>query len=327
MKIIAFAVRADEAAAFDRFEKDLGIEVKRVAEALSLKNVALVEGYEGVTILGNDDASAAVLEKLSGYGVKYLASRSVGYNNVDTEAAKRLGIRFSNATYSPNCVADFTMMHILMAIRKMKRIAKRTDALDYGLAGNQGREMHNLTFGIIGTGRIGAAVAHNLTGFGGKILGYDVYQNDGLKSILDYVSLDELLARSDVITIHAPLFKENYHLLNTESIAKMKDGVVLVNCARGELLDTDALIAALESGKVSAAGLDVLEGELGIFHTDHAAGLVKNSDLARLERFPNVTITPHIAFYTDQAVSDMVEVALRSLNSFGTTQSSQWEIK
>lgn len=325
--IIAFASRPDEAAAFERFAHELGIELTLVQKPLSLDTVDQTKGFEAVSILGNDDASAPVIRELAKNGVKYLASRSAGYNNVDLSAVKEYGLRFSNATYSPYCVADFTLMHILMAVRKFKRINNRVAAKDYSLPGNQGKEMHNLTIGIIGTGRIGAAVAHNLSGFGCQILGYDVYQNEKLNSTLRYVSLEELFQKSDVITLHTPLFDSNRHMINAQSIQMMKQGVIIVNCARGELIDTQALIDGLESGKIGAAGLDVLEGELGIFHSDHRLDLVRNDDLAILSSFPNVTITPHIAFYTDQAVSDMVEVALRSLVSFLDEGKSQWEIK
>lgn len=326
-KIIAFASRPDEAEAFARFGKELGLELTLIKEPLGKNNVELTKGFEAVSILGNDDASEPVIKALAENDVKYLALRSAGYNNVDVKAAKTYGIRFSNATYSPNCVADFSVLHILMAIRKFKRIALRNNANDYSLVGNQGKELKNLTVGIIGTGRIGATVARDLSGFGCKIIGYDVYQNDSLKDILTYVSLDQLYAQADVITLHTPLFESNFHMLNSDAFAAMKDGVAIVNCARGELIDTEALIAALESGKVGAAGLDVLEGELGIFHANHSTDLVRNDHLAILEGFPNVTITPHIAFYTDQAVSDMVEVALRSLVSFVKDGQSNWEIK
>ena len=327
MKLIAYAVRPDEKDAFDRFSKQLGLEITFVPGQLGLHNVEEAKGFEAITFLGNCDASRPVLEKLESFGVKYLASRSAGFNNVDMEAVRELGLRFSNATYSPNCVADFTVMLILMSIRNMKTMMKRMEAHDYSLPGLQGKEMHNLTFGIIGTGRIGANTAKNLSGFGGRILGYDLYPNESLNKILEYVDLDTLLKESDVITLHAPLLDSTYHIINKENLAKTKQGIVIVNCARAELVDTDALIEGIESNHVGAAALDVFPNEIGIVHTDNRLKTYSNHQLAILERFKNVIVTPHAAFYTDQAVSDMVEVALSSLKSFVETNESANEIK
>lgn len=327
MKIIAYAVRPDELDAFDRFSKELNVDITYVKESLGQSNVDQTEGFETVTFLGNCDVSRPVVEKLAANGVKYIASRSAGFNNVDMDAVREFGLRFSNATYSPNCVADFAVMMILMGVRKAKTIMKRVEMNDYSLPGIQGREMHNLTFGVLGTGRIGAVTARNLSGFGGRIIGYDVYENESIKDILEYVDLDTFFKEADVITLHTPLFDSTHHIINAENLAKTKPGVVIVNCARGELIDTEALIEFIDKGHIGAVGLDVLEGELGIFHTDHRLNTVSNHNLAILESYKNVVVTPHAAFYTDQAVSDMVEVALRSLVSFVSTGESTTEIK
>lgn len=326
-KIIAYAVRPDEFDAFERFSKELDLDVQIVRDSLSMENVDLTKGYEAVAFLGNCDLSESVLEILASNGVKYLASRSAGYNNVDMDAVKRLGLRFSNASYSPHCVADFAVMMILMSVRKMKTIMKRVEMNDYSLPGIQGKEMHNLTFGVIGTGRIGQITARNLSGFGGKIIGYDVYENDDIKDVLEYVSLDTLLETADVITLHAPLFESTHHIINDVNLAKTKPGVVIVNCARGELVDTDALIKYLDNGHIGAVGLDVLEGELGLFHVDHRLNHVNNHQLTLLQGYKNVVVSPHASFYTDQAVSDMVEVGLSSLKQFVNTDQSSYEIK
>jgi D-lactate dehydrogenase len=327
MKILAYAARADERAAFDRYSAELGIDLTLVPEGLTAETVAKARGFEAVSILGNCRADAANLKALAEGGTRFLASRSAGYNNIDLAAAERYGIRVSNAAYSPNCVADFAVMLMLMSIRKAKTILNRSDAQDYSLAGVEGREMHNLTIGIIGTGRIGATTARNLSGFGSTILGYDMYPNADLKSVLTYVDFDELLARSDILSLHAPLTPESHHLINAKTLAKAKDGVIIVNCARGELIKTADLIDAIESKKVSAAALDVIENEIGIFHNDRRLDILTHRELAILRAFPNVIVTTHSAFYTDQAVSDMVEVGLRSLAGFLTTGQSPWEIK
>ncbi|MFV0379509.1 MAG: D-isomer specific 2-hydroxyacid dehydrogenase family protein [Anaerorhabdus sp.] len=327
MKIIAYAVRSDESAAFKKFSDELNIQVDTVSERLSLDTVEQAKGYDGVAFLGMCSVNEAVLKKLNEMGIKYIASRSTGYNNVDVKSLKALNMKLSNATYSPYCVADFTVMLILMAIRKMKSMIKRNDADDYSLAGIQGKEMHNLTFGIIGTGRIGAATADNLSGFNGKILGYDLYPNKELESKLTYVDLDTILKESDVISLHAPYLESTHHLLNKENLLKTKKGVVIINCARSELIDIDALIEMVENGHIGACGLDVFPNELGIIHTDNRLNIVNNHQLAILKQHKNVIVTGHSAFYTDQAVSDMVEVALRSLKSFIESDNSKWEIK
>lgn len=326
-KLIAYAVRPDEKAAFERFSAELELDITVVNEQLGMSNVHLSEGFEAVSFLGNCDLSAPVVECLHSLGVKYLASRSAGFNNVDLARVHALGMHFSNATYSPNCVADFAVMGILMSIRNMKAMMRRNDAHDYSLPGVQGKEMHNLTFGIIGTGRIGATTARNLSGFGGRIIGHDVYENGSIKDILEYVSLDTLLAEADVITLHAPLLESTTNLLNKETLAKTKKGVVIINAARSELIDIHALIEALDSGHVGACALDVFPHEIGIVHTDNRIKGVVNHELSILQHKSNVIVTPHAAFYTDQAVSDMVEVALRSLSSFMDDQTSKWEIK
>lgn len=327
MKVIAYACRPDEQPGFDKFTKELNIDLTYVKESLSLDNAHLAEGFEYVTILGNCDASKEVLKKLHTLGVKYLASRSAGYNNIDVDTAKLLGIRISNATYSPNCVADFAVMLALMVNRRMIEVIKRNNAHDYSLPGLMGQELRNQTVGVIGTGRIGQAVIKNFSGFGCKILGYDVYQNEEMKQYIEYVDLNTLLEQADIITLHAPLFESNYHLINKETIAKMKNSVKIINTARGELINTDDLIEGLKSGKIGGAGLDVLESELGIFHHDCRLKTVNNDSLAILKQLPNVIISNHVAFYTDQAVLDMVECGLRSLYEFKTMNESKWEIK
>ena len=327
LKTIAFAVRADELGAFDVFSKELNLDVELIKERLSLETVELTQGYEAVIFFGMCDLSAPVLRALKANGVNYIASRSAGYNNVDMEEAKRLGIKVSNGSYSPNCVADYTVMLILMAIRKMKSIMKRVEINDFSLPGIQGKEMHNLTFGIIGTGSIGQVVARNLSGFGGRIIAYNTSEKEAIKDIVEYVSLETLLAQSDVVTLHLPLLESTKHLLNAETLAKTKEGVVIINTARGELIDTKALIDFIDQGHVSAVGIDVLENELGLFHHNHRLNHVAHHELAILQSYNNVIVSPHASFYTDQAVSDMVEVGLRSAHSFLKTELSPYEVK
>ncbi|GER67430.1 lactate dehydrogenase [Weizmannia acidilactici] len=326
-KVVVYEPRPDEMPLFQKFADELGLDIKYVDGVLTPETAAEAKGAEGVTILGNYPVGQDTFKALSEAGVKYIGLRTAGYNNIDREAAKAYGIRFSNVTYSPYCVADFATMLILMCIRKAKQIFYRTNAQDFSLEGIQGREMRNLTVGIIGAGRIGSIVAKNLSGFGCRVIAYDIVERDELRGLLEYVTFDELLAESDVITLHTPLFESTYHMINRKTIAKMKDGACLINCARGAVVDTEALIAGIESGKIGAAGIDVLEGEEDIFHYDRRTDILGHRQLAVLRSFPNVIVTPHTAFYTDQAVSDMVELALRSLVSFIETGESSFEIK
>lgn len=327
MKIIAFASRPDEKPSFDKFSKELNLEIKHVQQMLSLDTVDEAQGYDGVAILGNCDASREVLKKLSEYNIRYLASRSTGYNNIDLAAAKEFNIKISNAAYSPNCVADFAVMLTLMLNRRVKNALARNACDDYSLPMLMGCEMKNLTIGVIGSGRIGTTVIKNFSGFNCKIITYDVVKNPEAEKYAVYVDLEELFKTADVITLHTPLFESTRHIINEKSIAMMKNGVKIINTARGELIDTDALIQGLKSKKIGGAGLDVLEGELGIFHKDHRFDGIHNDNIAVLKQMQNVIVTGHYAFYTDQAVSDMVECGLRSLHSFLTTGASSREIR
>lgn len=327
MKIIAYAARPDEQPGFNKVSSELNIDVKYINSGLSIDNANEAEGYECVTILGHCDASKSVLEILSKIGVKYISSRSAGYNNIDVVAAKELGIRVSSASYSPNCVADFATMLILMSIRRVNEALIRGAAKDFSLRGLQGYEMKNLTIGVIGTGRIGRTVIKNISGFGSKILGYDLYQNKEIQDYMEYVDLDRLIKECDVITLHTPYNEESHHLINKDTIKKMKDGVILINTARGELIDSNDLIEGLESKKIGAVGLDVLEEEVGIYHTDRRFDSFSHHNMAILKAMPNVILTQHIAFYTDQAVYDMVECGLKSLYNFKNGDNNPWEIK
>ena len=275
---------------------------------------------------GMCDLSAPVLEKLAAEGVKYIGFRTIGYNSVDLEAAKRLGIRVAHSGYSPYSVANYTVMLMLMCIRKALYVMMRSHTADYSLGPICGREMQNMTVGIIGTGRIGKAVIKNLSGFGCKIIAYDPYPAKDLENV-EYVALDELYAKSDIISLHTFLSDETYHMINKDSIAKMKDGVILINAARGALVDTKNLIEAVESGKIGSVGTDCCEGEDDFIRTDRKYDdLVVNHDYIILKSFQNTIVTPHIAFFTDQAVSDMVESSVKSVVQFAAGEDTPLEV-
>ena len=276
---------------------------------------------------GMCDLSEPVLEKLSAEGVKYIGFRTIGYNSIDLEAAKRLGIRVAHSEYSPYSVSNYTVMLMLMCIRKALYVMMRSHTADYSLGPICGHEMQNMTVGIIGTGRIGKAVIKNLSGFDCKIIAYDPYPSKELKNV-EYVSLDELYTRSDIISLHTFLSDETYHMINKDSIAKMKDGVILINAARGALVNTKDLIAAIESGKIASVGTDCCEGEDEFIRTDRKYDdLVVNHDYIILKSFQNTIVTPHVAFFTDQAVSDMVESSIRSVVQFAAGEDTMTEVR
>ncbi len=242
----------------------------------------------------------------------YISTRSIGYNHISVKYAGSVGISVENVAYSPDSVADYTLMLMLMAVRNARSIIRCADIHDYRLNDVRGRELRDLTVGVIGTGRIGAAVVDRLRGFGCRILAYDSRP----KTAADYIPLGELLQLSDIVTLHAPLNADTRHLLNRQRIEQMKHGAFIINTGRGSLLDTEALIPALESGRLGGAALDVLEGEEGIFYADCRSKPIESKSLLRLQELPNVLISPHTAYYTDHALSDMVENSITNCLKF-----------
>ena len=311
MKLAVFSYRNDETEYFNKFVKQYNVDAVYTSEAPTLENLEFVKGCDCISII-TTKIDTELLDKLKEFGVKFISTRTIGYDHIDIDYAHKIGIGVDNVSYSPNSVAEYTVMLILMANRKVKHILERSIGQDYSLKGIQGKELRNQTVGVIGTGRIGEAVIKYISGFGAKIIAYDLYEKESVKQLATYVSIDQLLSESDVITMHTPLTAENNHLINEENIAKMKTGVVIINTARGALIDTSAFIDAIESGKIGAAALDVIENETDVFYNDFKYTPIKNRELAILKSFPNVTVMPHTAFYTDQAVSDMVENSILS---------------
>lgn len=326
MKVTVYNCREfDEKELFIRYGEKFGMELALCPDAPDMDNIGLAKGSECVDIL-TSKMSEELLGGLADNGVRYLVTRTIGYDHIDMEAAKRLGITVANAPYGPHGVADYAVMLILMSIRKVKRIIERTNIQDYSLQGIQGRELKDLTVGVIGTGRIGRTLIHDLSGFGCKLIAYDLYENEEVKKNAEYVSLEEMWKQADVITLHAPLTDGNYHMIGKETIAQMKDGVVIVNTARGGLIDSAALIEGIESGKIGAAGLDVVENEFGLYYYDRKSDVLSNRELAILRGFPNVTVTHHMAFYTDDCVETVVRDSLMGCKLFAEGKENPWEV-
>ena len=272
----------------------------------SVATAAMSGGNRCISVGHKSQISHATLVALHRAGVRYISTRSAGYNHIDLRAAEQLGISVENVAYSPASVADYTLMLLLMVVRNAKSTVLRSQVHDYRLHREPGRELRDMTIGVVGTGRIGAAVVERVQSFGSQVLAYD--RRPELP--VDYVPLDALLARSDVVTLHVPLTAASHHLLDRQRITQMKPGALLVNTGRGPLLDTDALLQALETGRLGGAALDVLEGEQGFFYFDHSRKPALSPLFERLQRLPNVVITPHSAFYTDHALRDMIEATL-----------------
>lgn len=326
MKLFVYSYREfDEAEFFQRYAEEYDVELGICREAPTLENAHLAEGYPYISVI-TTKIDASLVERFHELGVKMISTRTVGYDHIDTKAAKRLGVGVSNVTYSPECVADYTVMLMLMSVRKMKRIMQREEINDFSLPGIQGRELPNFTVGVIGTGRIGRSVIRDLSGFGCRIYAYDLYENETVKQYASYVTLEELYEKCDMITLHMPLNAENTHMIDAAAIKKMKDGVVIINTARGGLIDTKALIGGLESGKIGAAGLDVIEDEFGMYYFDRKSDVLSKRDLYILRGFPNVIVTPHMAFYTDQAVSDMVRHSMESCLLREAGKEDPWKV-
>lgn len=311
MIINVYELRDDERPAFDRVRAELpgDVTVRGVTEHLSAANLDELDGAEGVVIVNKSPLDADLLARLRDRGVRYVATRSIGFNHIDVEAAHALGIRVCNTTYPPYGVAEFAVMLMLIALRKYKPAMWRQQVNDYSLAGLQGRELRCLTVGVMGTGRIGRAVIEYLSGFGCEILAYDPFPAEDLETsgAVRYVSLDELYASSDLITMHMPLMDATRQIIDAGAIAKMRDGVVLVNVSRGELMDVEALVAGIETEKIGALAMDVFAEEDGIYHVNRTHDILANRNMAYLRQFPNVVLTQHIAFFTDVDVSSMVE--------------------
>lgn len=313
MKIFAYEVREDEEKAFASLAEEYQVELGMSSEVPSLENADLLKGYEGVTMLAQGKITREILERYKELGIRYISARVVGYDHIDLEAAEELGIRVCNASYPPNGVADFTVMMILMCLRQYKQALWRGQVNDFSLKGLQGRDMNSLTIGIMGTGRIGCQVLRNLSGFGCRLLAYDVKKNPAAESLAEYVDLDTFYRECDVISLHMPLLPQTRHMIDREAIAKMKDGVVLVNCARGELTELEALVEGIESMKLGALGIDTVEGEQGIIHADRRTDIISHRNLFYLHQFRNVVMTQHMAFYTREAVESMVRCGVEGI--------------
>lgn len=327
LKICAFGVRDDELETLKSTGRELELDLVICQKEPTMESAGEAEGCVGVTISGQSIINAELLEAYKKMGVRYLTTRTRGVNHINVEYAKKIGLRVAYASYPPSSVAEFTIMMILMSLRNYKQSIWRGQVNDFALTGLLGTELGELTVGVVGTGQIGFQVIKYLSGFGCRILAYDPHQREEVNNYGKYVDMDTLYRESHVITLHIPLLPETKHMINHKTIGIMKDKVVLVNCARGELADTEALIQGIESGKIGALALDTIEGESGIIHGDHRIDILPNRNLFYLRQFRNVIMTPHMAFFTSTALNSMVRCGLEGICRMAEGMEVQEEIR
>ena len=311
MKLAFFDTKPYDIPGFDRYGVPAGMEIKYYEPNLNADTVSLAAGFDAVCVFVNDVVDARVVEKLHKLGVKAILLRCAGFNNVDIRACRGKIRVFRVPAYSPYAVAEHAMALLLTVNRHIHKAHNRTREFNFSLQGLTGFDLHGKTVGIIGTGKIGRVFADICRGFGMKILAYDVFPNPDAG--LEYVSLEELLERSDIISLHCPLTEETNHLIREETIGKMKDGVVILNTSRGGLVNSEDLIQGLKSGKIGAACLDVYEEEGEVFYEDLSGHILQDDKLVRLIAMPNVIVTSHQAFLTREALDNIAHTTVNNL--------------
>ncbi len=315
MKIAFFDTKPYDKPSFDKYGEQHGVEFKYFEAKLNEDTAELAHGFDGVCAFVNDTINAEVIDKLYALGVKVLALRCAGFNNVDMKHAYGKLHVLRVPAYSPYAVAEHTMALLLTSIRRIHKAYIRSKDFNFSLSGLTGFDLYGKTVGVIGTGRIGRVFIDICRGFGMKVLAYDKFPakeiEDGER--VRYVELDEIFEKSDVISLHCPLTEETHHLINEDALGKCKKGVVLLNTSRGALVDAEALLAAIKSRKVGAACLDVYEEESDLFFEDNSGHIMEDDTLARLISMPNVIVTSHQAFLTEEALSNIAETTVQNI--------------
>lgn len=314
MKIAFYDTKPYDKIWFEPMMNEYGYEVKFFDNKLNEDTAVLSKGYDAVCIFVNDSATKDVINTLYENGVKIIALRCAGYNNVDFSAAKDKITVVRVPAYSPSAVAEFAAALLLTVNRKTHKAYIRTKDSNFNINGLLGFDLSGKVAGIIGTGKIGQMFIDICKGFKMKVIAYDPYPNKNLD--IEYVSLDELFEKANIISLHCPLTKETYHIINEKVIKKMQDNVLIVNTSRGSLIDTTALIEGLKSKKIGGAGLDVYEEESDIFFEDKSNEIIEDDELARLLAFPNVVMSSHQGFFTREAMQQIAMVTLENLANF-----------
>ncbi|MCX4786172.1 MULTISPECIES: 2-hydroxyacid dehydrogenase [unclassified Streptomyces] len=317
MEILAFGVQSDEKPLIEKaFAEEH--EVRCLDVFLTKDTAAIATGYEVISTSVNADLGSGVLQTLAAGGTQMIAQRSTGFNNIDLDVAERLALRVARvSSYSPYSVAEFAWTLAMAVNRRIIRAASRTRDFDFRLDGLLGRDMHGRTAGVIGTGKIGEAFTRIAHGFGMKLLGWDVAENPACVGLgMEYVDKERLLVESDLVSLHVPLLPATRHIIGADALARMKDDAILINSSRGGLIDATALVAELRAGRLLGVGLDVYEAEAGLFFLDKSLEGIDDDTLARLVTFPNVIVTSHQAYYTQEAVAQIIDATVRNVADY-----------
>lgn len=323
MKFAFFDTKPYDKQGFDYYGQKRGIEFKYFETKLRADTVTLARGCDGVCIFVNDTCDKQVIDRLCELGVKMVALRCAGYNNVDVKYGKGKVTFLRVPAYSPYAVAEHATAMLLTIVRRTHKAYIRTRDFNFSLNGLTGFDLHGKTVGIIGTGRIGKVFADICTGFGMQVLAFDKIKNSDLK----YVSLDELLKKSDIISLHCPLNRDTYHIIDEQRIEDMKKGVIIINTSRGALIETSALLEGIKSRKIGAACLDVYEEESDVFFEDFSDHIIDDDLLARLISMPNVIVTSHQAFLTEEALGNIAETTVENIIEYSKNGKCENEIK
>ncbi|MGQ7748934.1 2-hydroxyacid dehydrogenase [Streptomyces sp. WC2508] len=317
MEILAFGVQSDEKPLIEKAFAGQH-EVRCLDVFLNKDTAPIAAGYEIISTSVNADLGGSVLQTLAAGGTQMIAQRSTGFNNIDLDVAERLALRVARVSYySPYSVAEFAWTLAMAVNRRIIRAASRTRDFDFRLDGLLGRDMRGRTAGVIGTGKIGEAFTRIAHGFGMELLGWDVAENPACAALgMKYVEKEQLLAESDLISLHVPLLPATHHIIGADALARMKDDAILVNSSRGGLIDTTALVTELRAGRFLGVGLDVYEAEDGLFFLDKSLEGVDDDTLARLVTFPNVIVTSHQAYYTEDAVGQIIEATVGNVADY-----------
>lgn len=314
MKVIFYDAKNYDIESFNQENRDFGFKLKFLEFKLTPESALLAKGYDAVCVFVNDIVTKEIIDTLSDLGVKIIALRCAGFNNIDFKAAYNKIHIARVPAYSPYAVAEHGMALIMTLNRKTHKAYNRTKESNFNIGGLVGFDLYSKNIGVIGTGKIGQKFIDIANGFGMNVLAYDKFPNENLD--VTYVDLDTLYRESDIISLHCPLLKDTEHIINRESIEKMKDGVMIINSSRGGLINTKDLIRGLKSRKIGSAGLDVYEEEGDYFFEDFSDDMVSDDTLARLISFPNVLVTSHQAFLTKEALKNIANTTLKNIRDF-----------
>lgn len=330
MKVAFFSTKPYDREFMDKANQAYQYDFRYFDTKLEASTAILASDFDAVCIFVNDQADRETLELLKEEGVKLVALRAAGFNNVDLEAAQELGIKVTRVpSYSPYAVAEHTLAMILTLNRKTHLAYERVRNGNFSLEKLMGFDLNGKTIGVVGTGNIGRIFARIMHGLGCRVLAYDPYPNEAFEkeNVVKYVSLEDMYPEVDIVSLHCPLTEDTHYLINEQAINSMKDNVMLINTSRGALVDTKAVISALKHGKIGYFGLDVYEQEENLFFQDLSGHIIQDDDIARLMTFPNVLITSHQAFFTENAMNNISDTTLQNINQFEKGAALENEVK